>query len=101
MPSHYRPLIVGYHNGVAVHLSDIAQVTNSATNVRNAGYLNCDPSITVNVFRQPGANIIQTNKRIRAQLPFLKAVIPQGIDTRLFSTAPPPSSRRSRTSSVR
>ena len=75
----YKPLIVGYHNGVAVHLSDIAQVTNAATNVRNAGYLNYDPSVTVHIFRQPGANIIETNKRIRAQLPFLKAVIPQGI----------------------
>ncbi len=81
--SQYRPLIVGYHNGVAVHLSDIAQVTNSATDVRNAGYLDYDPSITVHVFRQPGANIIQTNKRIRAQLPFLMAVIPQGIDTKI------------------
>ena len=100
--SHYRPLIVGYHNGVAVHLSDIAQVTNSATDVRNAGYLNDDPSITVHIFRQPGANIIQTNKRIRAQLPFLEGSHPARDSTPpLFSIAPRPSWRRSRTSSVR
>ncbi len=76
----YKPLIVGYHNGVAVRLSDVAEVTNAATNVRNAGYLNYDPSVSVHIFRQPGANIIETNKRIRTQLPFLQAVIPQGID---------------------
>ena len=39
------------------------------------------PSVTVIIFRQPGANIIQTNARIRAQLPFLEAVMPQGIKT--------------------
>ena len=33
------------------------------------------------IFRQPGANIIQTVNNIRTQLPFLKASIPQGIDT--------------------
>ena len=48
--------------------------------MRNGGYLNYDPSVTVHIFRQPGANIIETNNRIRAQLPFLHAVIPQGID---------------------
>ena len=77
----YKPLIVGYHNGTAVRLSDVADVTNSAQNIRNAGYLNGIPSVTVIIFRQPGANIIQTNDRIRAQIPFLKEVIPQGIDT--------------------
>ncbi len=76
----YKPLIVGYHNGAAVRLSDVADVTNSAQNIRNAGYLNGIPSVTVIIFRQPGANIIQTNERIRAQLPFLQAVMPQGIN---------------------
>ena len=39
------------------------------------------PPSTVIIFRQPGANIIQTNDRIQRQLPFLKASIPQGIKT--------------------
>jgi multidrug efflux pump len=75
----YKPLIVGTHNGLAVHLSDVADVQNSAASVRTAGYLNGVPSIGVIIFRQPGANIIQTNERIRAQLPFLQAVMPKGI----------------------
>ncbi len=77
----YKPLIVGYHNGLAVHLSDVANVQDSAQSIRTAGYLNGIPSVTVIIFRQPGANIIQTNARIRAQLPFLEAVMPQGIKT--------------------
>ena len=59
----------------------MANVQDSAQSIRTAGYLNGIPSVTVIIFRQPGANIIQTNNRIRAQLPFLAAVMPQGIKT--------------------
>ncbi|HSY84228.1 MAG TPA: efflux RND transporter permease subunit [Gemmatimonadaceae bacterium] len=76
----YRPLIVGYSHGQAVRLSDIAQVRDSVQNVRAAGFLNGRRSIPVIIFRQPGANIIATVDRIRSQLPFLTASIPQGID---------------------
>jgi multidrug efflux pump len=77
----YKPLIIGYHNGQAVRLSDVATVVDSAQNIRNAGYLNGIPSVTVIIFRQPGANIIETNELIRSQLPFLQSVLPQGIHT--------------------
>ncbi|MGB6801374.1 MAG: efflux RND transporter permease subunit, partial [Candidatus Sulfotelmatobacter sp.] len=77
----YKPLVVGFKNGAAVHLSDVAQVTDSVQNVRAAGYLNGKRSVTVIIFRQPGANIIDTVDRIRAQLPYIKASIPLGIDT--------------------
>jgi len=76
----YKPLIVGYNKGAAVHLSDVAQVTDSVQNIRAAGYLNGKRSITIIIFRQPGANIIDTVDRIRTQLPFIKATIPLGID---------------------
>ena len=76
----YKPLVVGYKNGAAIRLSDVADVTDSVANVRAAGYLNGKRSITVIVFRQPGANIIETVDRVRAQLPSIKATIPLGID---------------------
>ncbi|HTV04340.1 MAG TPA: efflux RND transporter permease subunit [Acidobacteriaceae bacterium] len=79
----YAPLIIGYHNGAAVRLSDVAQVIDSTQDLRNAGYLNGKPSIVVIIFRQPGANIIQTIARIKAQMPFLKAAIPAGMDLRI------------------
>ena len=77
----YETIVIGYHNGTAVRLADVASVTDSVQNVRSAGYLNGIRSVTVIIFRQPGANIIQTVDNIRNQLPFLQASIPQGIDT--------------------
>ena len=77
----YKPLVVGYNHGAAVRLSDVAQVTDSVQNVRAAGYLNGKRAVTVIIFRQPGANIINTVDRVRAQLPFIQASIPLGIDT--------------------
>jgi multidrug efflux pump len=43
--------------------------------------LNNKRAITVIIFRQPGANIIETVDAIRAQLPLIQASIPLGIDT--------------------
>jgi multidrug efflux pump len=77
--SDYRPLVIGYSHGSAVHLSDVADVSNGAQNIRTAGYLDGVPSITVMIFRQPGANIIETNDRIKQELPSVEASIPQGI----------------------
>jgi len=77
----YKPLIVGYHNGAAIRLSDVAEVTDSVQNVRAAGYLNGKRAVTIIIFRQPGANIIDTVDRIREQLPSIQATVPLGIDT--------------------
>jgi len=76
----YEPLVVGYHNGAAVRLSDVAQVTDSVQNIRVAGYLNGARAIPLIVFRQPGANIIAAVDRVLAQLPAVEASIPRGID---------------------
>jgi len=77
----YMPLVVGYHNGAAVKLSDVADVQDSTENIRAAGFVNGKPSVLIIIFRQPGANIIDTVDRIRAALPSLKASIPSAIDT--------------------
>jgi multidrug efflux pump len=79
----YKSLIVGYSNGAAVRLSDVAAITDSVQNIRAAGYMNGKRAITIIVFRQPGANIIGTVDRIRAALPYVKASIPQGIDSQI------------------
>jgi len=76
----YRPLIVGYHNGASVRLEDVAEVIDSVADVRTGGYLNGKRAVNLIIFRQPGANIIETVRRIQAQIPSLKASIPQGIE---------------------
>lgn len=79
LASQYKPLIVGYHKGAAVKLSDVADVEDSVSNLRAGGYVNGQPSVSVIVFRQPGANIIDTVDAINAAMPALKASIPAGI----------------------
>jgi multidrug efflux pump len=75
----YRPLIVAYHNGAAVVLSDVAQVNDSVENVFTAGMIDTKPAVLVIIFRQPGANIIDTVDRVYAALPSLNASIPAAI----------------------
>ena len=78
--SQYQPLIVSYSNGAAIRLSDIANVQDSVENIRSAGLANGQPCALVIIFRQPGANIIDTVDSIREALPQLKASIPSAID---------------------
>ncbi|MGB0041867.1 MAG: multidrug efflux RND transporter permease subunit [Terriglobales bacterium] len=79
----YMPLVVGYHNGAAVKLSDVANVQDSTENIRAAGFVNGKPSVLIIIYRQPGANIIDTVDRIRAALPALRASVPSAIDTKI------------------
>jgi multidrug efflux pump len=81
----YRPLVVAYRNGAAVRLSDVAEVDDSVEDLRNAGLANGKPSVLVILYRQPGANIIETVDAVKAQLPFLKASLPGDVDVTLAS----------------
>jgi multidrug efflux pump len=74
----YKPLIVGYHNGGAVRLQDVADVIDSQQTIRQAGFLNGKPSVNMLIFRQPGANIITTVDAVKAAIPSLQASIPSG-----------------------
>jgi multidrug efflux pump len=76
----YKPLIVGYHNGSAVVLSNVADVIDSVQNVRASGYVDLNRAILIIVWRQPAANVIDTVDRVYAALPSLKASIPASID---------------------
>jgi multidrug efflux pump len=76
----YQNLIVAYRNGAAVRLSDVASIQDSVENVRNLGLANGKPAVLVILYRQPGANIIETVDRVRSLIPALKASIPSNID---------------------
>src|SRR5579872_2562939 len=77
---YYKPLVVGYHKGAAIKLSDVADVTDSTQDIRNAGYVDGKPSVLMIIFKQPGANIIDTVDLVKASIPALKASIPAAID---------------------
>ena len=75
--------MIAYRNGAAVRVSDVGEAVDSVEDLRNAGYANGKPSVLVIIFRQPGANIIDTVDRIRAVLPQLEASIPHAINLRV------------------
>ncbi|HEX4043631.1 MAG TPA: efflux RND transporter permease subunit [Xanthobacteraceae bacterium] len=76
----YAPLIIAYRNGAAVKLSDVAEVSDSVEDVRNLGLSNGQPSVLVILFRQPGANIIDTIDSVKAELPHLEAAMPADVN---------------------
>jgi multidrug efflux pump len=71
----YQPLIVAGHVGAPVRLRDVAEVNDSVEDSRNLGLSSGKPSVLLAIFRQPGANMIETVDRITALLPQLSASI--------------------------
>jgi multidrug efflux pump len=74
--SDYRDTPIAYRNGAAVRLSDVAEVTDSVEDVRAYGIANGRPAIVLLVYKQAGANIVDTTDRVKAALPALQAALP-------------------------
>jgi len=69
----YQPLIVAGHAGAPVRLEDVAAVIDSTEDIRNLGLTGGKPCVIIGIFRQPGANMIETADRIKGTLPWLRA----------------------------
>ena len=80
----YRNLIIANRNGATVRLGDVAEVLDmedgATENIRTYGLYNGKPAISVQVFQQPGANIVEVVDAVKAELPLLKASIDPKID---------------------
>ncbi|HWJ39900.1 MAG TPA: multidrug efflux RND transporter permease subunit [Candidatus Limnocylindrales bacterium] len=81
----YLPLIVAYHNGAPIKLSDVADSIDDAENVKAAAWVNLTPAVIVNVQRQPGANIIAVVDRIKALMPRLQASLPASVKVQILT----------------
>ncbi len=79
----YASLVIAWRNNAAVKLSDVADVVDSVENIRNDGLADGKPAVLVILYRQPGANIIETVDRVKEALPFLKASIAGDIDLQI------------------
>ncbi|MDB4945774.1 MAG: Cobalt-zinc-cadmium resistance protein CzcA [Labilithrix sp.] len=76
----FKNVVLATSNGSVVHLGDIAKVSDSVENERVAAWTNGNRSILMIIRRQPGANIVATNDRIKAVLPELATSISPAID---------------------
>jgi multidrug efflux pump len=83
----YRPLLITYRNGAPVRLQDVATVTDSVEDIRTGGLANGKPAVLVIVFRQPGANIIDTVDRVLELLPSFRASFPPTVKLSVVSNA--------------
>ncbi len=86
----YKRVIVTWKDGRPVHLTDVAQVIQSVEDERNLGLMNSTPAVLLIVFRQPGANIIETVDTVRAALPQLASLLPEGVDMNVVMDRSPP-----------
>jgi multidrug efflux pump len=77
--SQYKDLVIAYRNNAGVKLSDVGEVVDSVEDLRNLGLTNGKHSVLVILYRQPGANIIETVDRVIAMLPQLKASLPADV----------------------
>jgi multidrug efflux pump len=81
----FRKVVVAYHNGAPVLLSDVAMVIDSVENVRQAAWMNRTPAVIVNIQRQPGANIIRVVDRIKKVLPGLRSNLPASLQVSILT----------------
>lgn len=72
----YQGLIIRYHQGKALQLSDVATVTEGLENIRAAGFSNGKPSIILIIFKQPGANVVKTVDQIYGKMAEFRALLP-------------------------
>jgi multidrug efflux pump len=80
LASEYAPTVLAYKNGNAIRLSDVATVTDSVQDIRNAGIANGQSAIILQINAQPNANVVATVERIKQIMPQLRAVVPATID---------------------
>jgi hydrophobe/amphiphile efflux-1 (HAE1) family protein len=83
-PEIFNDVILAIRNGAPVRVRDVGQAVAEASNRNLAGYQNNQLGIILNVFKQAGANVIDTVDQIKALLPRLTANIPPSMNVEVI-----------------
>jgi len=81
----YKTVIVAWRNNAPVLLKDVAEVVDGLENTKVGGWFQDKPAVVIDVHRQPGANVIDTVKRIQAELPRIERSMPAGVKLTVVS----------------
>jgi hydrophobe/amphiphile efflux-1 (HAE1) family protein len=76
----YNDVIIGFRNGSPIRVRDVGVAVDGPENARITAWANGRRGMQLAIFRQPGANVIETVDRIKSALPRLQKAIPPGID---------------------
>ena len=78
----FNDVILAYRNGAPIRVRDVGQAVADQVDRTVAAYPNNKDGIILAVFKQPGANVVDTVDQIKAQIPQLTARIPPAIEVR-------------------
>jgi multidrug efflux pump len=78
-PQGYRDQVVAYRNGVPIKVSDIGRVVAGAEDTEQYARINGEPTVIVDIHKQPGFNVLSTINGIKANLPVLTASLPRDV----------------------
>jgi multidrug efflux pump len=81
----YKPVIIAYRNGAPVTIGDVANIVDGLENDRTGGWYQGTPAVIIDIQRQPGANVIEVVREIRAEIPKLQRAIPAGVNLTVVS----------------
>ena len=81
----WNNVIIAYRNGGPLRVRDIGHAVNGPEDMKTAAWADGERGVFLVIFKQPGANVIDTVERIRAQLPRLEAAIPPAIKIKVIS----------------
>jgi hydrophobe/amphiphile efflux-1 (HAE1) family protein len=76
LPEQYEKVVLAYRNGAAIRVRDIGRAVLAPTDQTLGAFENNVFGLQLLVFKQPGANVIDTVDQIKAQLPRLTENIP-------------------------
>jgi hydrophobic/amphiphilic exporter-1 (mainly G- bacteria), HAE1 family len=81
----WNDVIIAYRNGGALRIRDIGQAVTGPEDAKQAAWANGKRGVFLVVFKQPGANVIDTVDKIKLMLPRLVAAIPPAIKIEVIS----------------
>jgi hydrophobic/amphiphilic exporter-1 (mainly G- bacteria), HAE1 family len=81
----WNDVIVAYRNGGPLRIRDIGQAVTGPEDAKQAAWANGKRGVFLVVYKQPGANVIDTVDKIKSLLPRLVAAIPPAIKIEVIS----------------
>ena len=79
-PEEYKSMIIKNNKGAIVRLADIAEVSRSVQDVKNNGIMNGKRAVLLVIFKSPGANVIETNDRLKEAFFSLREAVPRSME---------------------